>query len=632
MTDPLLRPSPPPSRPLPRRRIPDRATALAVALLAAVLAVFGGVAAPATAAAAAATSLPTENGSTLRVAMEEGGIDSLNPFIAENIASWDVFDAIYPSLTTILPNGQPGPYLATAWKQSPDKLTWTFTIKSGLKWSDGTPLTSADIAWTFNLIMSNPTAATENGSWFENVASVTAPDPTTLLVKTKTAEANLLYVSTPFYSTPIVPEHIWAAHVSNLENYQNNSFPIVGYGPWVLTNDVINQYASFDADTDFFMGAPHFDHLIEVNYTNEDALVAALKDGQLNYAGGLDPLQFKAVQTNRNVKTALSTGNGWTAVELNSGAKTQSGTPIGDGNPALEDPQVRRAISLALDKQQLLDKVIDGQGQVGAGYLPPAFPEWYWTPPAGQSQNYDPAEANQLLTAAGYKMGPNGLRIDPKTGKPLVLRLGIHNDTPTDAATAPYIAGWLKDIGIGVTIDTMSMSDLNSELGKGDWDMLMDGWTGAPDPTGLLSIQTCGALPSNNSSSGPTDAFYCDPAFDKLFNEQSTIFGQAQRASVVDQMQQMLYNADDDLILYYQTIDIAYSADVTGLVTGTEMAGGYYPAQTSFYSFLDAAPTDGPGSASADTELWVLLALALLLFGGLTFRTLRRRAGADDRE
>lgn len=630
MTEPLLRPSPPPARPLPRRPIPGRAAALAAALLAAVLAVFGGVAAPAS--AAAATSLPTENGSTLRVAMEEGGIDSLNPFIAENIASWDVFDAIYPSLTTILPNGQPGPYLATAWKQSPDKLTWTFTIKSGLKWSDGLPLTSADIAWTFNLIMSNPTAGTENGSWFANVASVTAPDPTTLLVKTKTAEANLLYVSTPFYSTPIVPEHIWAAHVSNLENYQNNSFPVVGYGPWVLTNYVINQYASFDANPDFFMGAPHFDHMIEVNYTNEDALVAALKDGQLNYAGGLDPLQFQAVQTSKNVRTALSTGNGWAAVELNSGAKTQSGAPIGDGNPALENPQVRRAISLALDKQQLLDKVIDGQGQVGAGYLPPAFPEWYWTPPAGQAQNYDPAEANRLLTAAGYKMGPNGLRIDPKTGKPLVLRLGIHNDTPDDAATAPYIAGWLKDIGIGVTIDTMSMSDLNSELGKGDWDMLMDGWTGAPDPTGLLSIQTCGALPSNNSSSGPTDAFYCDPAFDKLFNEQSTIFDQAQRASVVNQMQQLLYNADDDLILYYQTIDIAYSSDVTGLVTGTEMAGGYYPAQTSFYSYLDAAPTDGPGSASADTELWVLLALALLLFGSLTFRTLRRRAGADDRE
>jgi peptide/nickel transport system substrate-binding protein len=614
----------------PMSRTPRRPAALAAVAMSTLLLLASTLFAPPS--AHADTSSPTQSGTTLRVAMADGGIDTLNPFLALNNASWDVFDAIYPFLTTILPDGQPGPYLATSWKQSADGLTWTFTIKSGLKWSDGVPLTSADIAWTFNLIMSNATAGSENGSWFADFAAVTAPNPTTLVVKTKTPEANLLYVSTPFYSTPIVPEHIWAPHVANLQNYQNNSYPVVGYGPWVLTDSVVNQYVKFDANKDFFMGSPHFDHLIEVDYTNSDAYVAALKDGQLNYVNGLDPLQFKAVQSSKNIKTSLSTGNGWTAVELNPGAKTQSGTPIGDGNPALQNPQVRRAISLAINKQELLDKVVDGQGQVGAGYLAPAFPQLYWTPPAADLQNYDPAEANQILTAAGYRIGPNGVRIDPATGKPLDLRLGIHSGESDDATISTYLVGWLKDIGIEVTIDPMSMSDLNSDLGKGDWDMLMDGWTSAPDPTGLLSIQTCAALPTNGSNSGSTDAFYCNPAFDKLFAEQSTIFDQAQRAKVIDQMQQMLYDADTDLILYYQTVDIAYSADVTGLVTGTPASNGYYPAQTSFYSYLDAAPVAGPSASGGGTGLWIGLAAAVLVLGGLAFMMLRRRSGADDRE
>ena len=203
-----------------RHRFRRRARALAVAFVSAVLALVGGLA---VSPAAASSVSPSQSGTTLRVAMADGGIDTLNPFLAIDNASWDVFDAIYPSLTTILPNSQPGPYLATSWKTSPDHLTWTFTIRSGLKWTDGVPLTSADIAWTFNLIMTNPTAGTENGSWFADFASVTAPTPTSLVIKTKVPEANLLYISTPFYSTPIVPEHIWQSHVADLQNYRNNT-------------------------------------------------------------------------------------------------------------------------------------------------------------------------------------------------------------------------------------------------------------------------------------------------------------------------------------------------------------------------------------------------------------------------
>jgi peptide/nickel transport system substrate-binding protein len=248
-------------------------------------------------------------------------------------------------------------------------------------------------------------------------------------------------------------------------------------------------------------------------------------------------------------------------------------------------------------------------------------------------QGYDPAEANAILDAAGYTRGAGGVRVDPKTGKPLDLRLGIHGDSPDDAATANYLVGWLGAIGIKLSIDSLSMGNVAITSEKGTWDLLMDGWTGAPDPTGLLSIQTCGSLPADGSPSATTDAFYCNSDFDKLFAEQSTVFDAAQRVKVVDQMQQMIYNADDNIVLYYQTVDIAYSDKVAGLITGKPDARGYYPAQTTFYSYLQAAPAAASGESSgSDAGLWVGLAAVVVLLGAAGFFLIRRRARADDME
>jgi peptide/nickel transport system substrate-binding protein len=622
------------------RTTPRRATAFAAALLS--LALLGLVtlvtpaarAATATPTPTAPVAPPTENGSTLRVAMDGSGIDTLNPFLSFYNGSWDVFGWIYPFLDVVSPNGQIQPYLATSWRTSPDKLTWTFTIRSDLKWSDGTPITAADIAWTFNLIMNNSTAATANGSLVGNFTAVSAPNATTLVIRTKKPQADMLYVSIPDYGIPIVPEHIWASHVKNIGKYQNNNYPIVGYGPWTLQTYSLNQYIKLDANKNFVLGAPHFDHLIDLNYQNMDSAVTAIKGGQLDYLAGdagLNPVQFRVLKSAPGVTTAQGAGNNWSALEINPGAKTRTGKPMGDGNPILRDQVVRRALSLAINKQVLLDKVVNGEGVLGAGYLPPAFPQYFWQPPANQLQTYNPAEANQILDQAGYKRGPNGIRTDPKTGKQFVFRLGIHSSSSSDASTANYLISWFRDIGVKTILQPMSFTQLNDNLGKGDWDMLMDGWSGAPDPTNLLGIQICSALPTDTSGTGGnTDAFFCDPRFDKLYAEQATTLDPAQRVRIVDQMQQILYNADVDLIFYYQTDDMSTSSKVTGMFTGTK-TNGLYPAQTTFWYSLDAKPS-GAGAATEGAGLWVLGGfLAVIILCGTAY-SLWRKAGADDRE
>ena len=185
-------------------RVSGRVRRLVAAVLGGALMVAAAVGLGTGAASAAASD------TNLTVTMDGSGIDTLNPFLSFYNGALNTFGLIYPSLNSLGKDGVPGPYLAKSWTTSEDKLTWTFALEDGLKWSDGQPITAEDAAWTFNLIMTNPTAATANGSLVANFASVTAPNTTTLVVKTKQPQANMLYVSIPVSGIPIVPKHIWS--------------------------------------------------------------------------------------------------------------------------------------------------------------------------------------------------------------------------------------------------------------------------------------------------------------------------------------------------------------------------------------------------------------------------------------
>ncbi|MFC4786063.1 ABC transporter substrate-binding protein [Nocardioides sp. MAHUQ-72] len=599
----------------------------AVGLGAALLAGQVGASAPATGADATTLTVPAET-----------QITTFNPFLSYYDGELDVIGSIYPALTMLDDSGEPQPYLADSWTTSSDKLTWTFKIHPDLTWSDGEKLTAEDAAWTFNLIMDNATAATSNGSLVANFASVTAPDDTTLVIKTKQPQANMLYLSIPVSGIPIVPEHVWKSHVSGLKDYRNMDFPVVGYGPFVLTGYKTNQYATLEANPDFFLGAPGYDKLVTRYFSNSDAAAAALTSGELDQLSGLSPAQFNAMGNKSNLKTYQTQSNGWTAIEVNSGAQTRTGRPIGTGNPILKDIKVRQAIALGIDRPELVRKVLDGNGVVGAGYLPPGYPQFFWTPPAEEALDYDPDRANQVLDDAGYRMGPDGVRVDGK-GNPLTFRLGIHSDDATDAAIAPYLKEWMSDIGIKLDVSAMSFDQLNNDLAKGDWDILMDGWSTGPDPTYLLSIQTCGTLPEDDGSNGNTDAFFCNPQYDELYAEQQTQFDAGERAATIADMQEILYANNADIILFYKNGLSAMRTDqVANYLQGSEDSDGFYPLQHGFTSWWKAEPATGATSAAKQAEessqsalTWIGLGvLVVVLVGGGVFLLRRRTAG--DRE
>src|SRR3954449_9792027 len=139
------------------------------------------------------------------VALLGEGVDSLNPFLGIQAPSYEMWGLTYDYLTGYsMTDMSSEPGLATKWTTSDDGLTWTFTVRSGVKFSDGVPLTAADVAYTFNRVLHGTAESTNWISYLKGVTSVTAPDDTTLVMKLKQPSATL-----PLLPIPIVPQHIW---------------------------------------------------------------------------------------------------------------------------------------------------------------------------------------------------------------------------------------------------------------------------------------------------------------------------------------------------------------------------------------------------------------------------------------
>src|SRR5262249_34817990 len=150
--------------------------------------------------------------------------------------------------------------------------------------------------------------------------------------------------------------------------------------------------------------------------------------------------------------------SGFNELAYNLGAQTVDNKPIGDGNVALRDKQVRLAIDYAIDRNVLVDKVLGKHGSVATGVIPPVYPNQHWDAGDGM-RKFDPAKANSILDAAGYPKGADGMRVG-KDGKPLKLRLFGRNESKTSTSDVQYIHDWLKDIGIDVVLKNMSEEQL----------------------------------------------------------------------------------------------------------------------------------------------------------------------------
>ncbi len=558
-------------------------------------------------------------------------MDSLSPFLATRLVSTSIGRLMYDYLTNYDPkDNHTIPGLATKWASSPDKLTWTYTIRSNSTWSDGQRATADDAAWTFNKMMTDQGAATANGSFVTNFAKVTAPSPTQLVIKLKKPQATMTALD-----VPIVPKHVWEK-AGDLSKFNNDkAFPIVGNGPFVLTDYKPDSYVRLKANKTFWRGTPKFDELVFRYYKDQDAAVAALRKGEVSFVAGspsLTPAQAAALKGEKNIKVNDAPGRRFYALATNPGAQAKNGQHFGDGDSSLLDERVRHALFMAVDRKTLIDKVFQGHAVEGQGYIPPRFSTYFWKPSASQELAYDPAKAAQLLDQAGYKKNGDGKRVG-KDGKPITYRLLCHATDPNDKAVGQYLEEWWGKLGIGVTLDCLD--NVTDPWLAGKYDLAFDGWSVNPDPDFVLSIHTCGALPATPKDIGATDNFICDKTYDKLYAQQLAEYDPAKRADIVKQMESRLYDLGYMNVMAYPNAVEAYRTDqIKSIETMPSAAGNIY-GQDGYWSWWSAVPAASDGSSSGGLSggavAGIVVAGVVVLGAGLLFG-LRRRATAEDRE
>jgi peptide/nickel transport system substrate-binding protein len=534
---------------------------------------FSGIVA--VAAVTALTAAGCGNG-TSAGSVKQGGIfrlgsdspiDSLNPFVAFQSDAYTTFEYIYPSLVQYNPQLRIVPDFGTSWQMSDGGKVWTFHTVPDAKWSDGKPLTAKDAAWTFSTILKYQNSATANSAGYvAHLASATAPDATTLVLTYKQPVANVL---SQVQQVAILPEHIWSAYATGngkgLTNFANNA-PIVSGGPFILAKYTAKQSALFQRNPYYWGTKPHLQGIALEFFTNDDAMVTALKSHQLD---GIETVPTTSVADLKKSGFDVSEtpGDAFDDLIINDNPNQEA------SHKELLNPLVRQAFDDAIDRTQIVNTSLLGYGSPGSTIIPPVTGNW--SDPAIKPVPFDLAKANALLDQAGYKMGSNGLRI--ADGHPMSYAVIMPSDiTDTYGARSfAIIQAAFKQMGVQLTPTDLDNSAAYSAITANNYknfELSMWDWYPETDPDFMLSVLTCGSWNVWN------DTGYCSKTYDSMYSQQSAAVNTASRQQIIYQMQQMIAAAAPYLVLDYPDSIEAHSTKWTDLPL---VAGGSWTSQST---------------------------------------------------
>ncbi len=491
-----------------------------------------------------------------------GSPDSLNPGMAILVEAYTILELVYDSMYELNLDGSFTMTLAESVEVSDDGLVYTYKIRDGIKWHDGQPLTAEDISFTYNLYKDTPEYPYMNGYYTPYFESIEATENNEVILTLTEAIPNIESQLVFLY---VLPKHIWEG-VDKLE-YEN--IEMVGSGPFMMTEYVQSEFIRLSANKEHFATPPKVDEVIFQTFENQDALVQAIKTGQLDMITEMPNTAVKSLKTAENVEVVVGSplAPGVSDIIFNQTAEENCPKDEGGvctGHPALRDRDVRLAMAHATDKQKLIDVVLLGLGSPGLTLIPDGLGVWYND--SIKDYEYDAAKANKILDDAGYlDTDSDGVRELPDGSRPLNFRLFW----PSDSITAPRMAELLSEMWaeIGVTLEMQAVDPdaLTAQCCPAfDFDMMLWGWGSDPDPSALLYVYTTEAIPTGSSETG-----YSNPAFDELYAQQQTTLDFEARKAIVWEMQKIVHDDVVYIIPYYEQATQAFRTDrFSGWLTG----------------------------------------------------------------
>lgn len=488
-----------------------------------------------------------------------GSPDTLNPGMAILTEAYTIFELVYDSMYELNLDGSFTLSLAESANVSDDGTVWTFKIRDGLKWHDGKPLTAEDVAWTYNLYKDTPEYPYLNGyytPYFDTIEST--PDNEVVLTLTEAIpniESQLVFLY-------ILPKHVWES--ANKTEYEN--VEMIGSGPFKMAEYVQNEFVRLTANKDHFSTPPKVDEVIFQTFENQDALVQAIRTGQVDMVTEMPNTAAESLKADENIELVVGAPLAPGVTDIIFNQLDPENCPEGgicSGHPALRDRNIRLAMAHATDKQQLIDVILLGLGNPGLTLIPDGLGVWYNS--SLTDYEFDPVKANQILDDAGYAdTDGDGIREMPDGSEPLTFRL----NWPSDSINAPRMSELLAEMwgAIGISLEPQAVDPdaLTAQCCPAfDFDIMIWGWASDPDPSALLYVYTTEAIPTGSSETG-----YSNPEYDELYTNQQVELDFEARREIVWQMQKMVFDDVVYIIPFYDANVQAYRTDrFTGWIT-----------------------------------------------------------------
>ncbi len=456
--------------------------------------------------------------------IEGTDITTLDPAFASDRPTQTVLRHIYENLVDTDPaTGGPKPWLATSWKVSDDKKQWTFTLKSGVKFADGSPLNAAAVKTSLERLLDKKLAAS-NATLLSTVTAIEAPSDTEVKITTKEPFAPLLE-NLAHPGAAIVPPNF---------DPQKSS----GSGPYKLQERQSGVKLVLVKNTNYGGPAQTWEQIIFKPVTAEATRAVNLQSGEAQIVKGLAPEAVEELKKNSKIEVLVQPSTFQISFEINQRKKL------------FQDVRVRRALNMAVDKEALVKGLLRGMGSVPTGPVPTGA-QW---PLALKAYPYNPEEAKKLLAEAGVKPG-TPIEIWTTQGRYV-----------KEKESAEAVSGYLQAVGFAPTIKVIEWGVYTKEIDKDDKtaDLYI---LGASVPTLDWRLTRNFLSTSTNNESG-----YKNAEVDKLLLEARTVFEDGARKALYDKVQTLVWDDAPYLFLYNQVQIIGVQKGVTGLtVFGHEM-------------------------------------------------------------
>jgi peptide/nickel transport system substrate-binding protein len=541
---------------------------------------------------------------------------TLNPFIGVNEEEYTVWALNWELLLNWDPETlAPSPGIAESWEVSEDRKTVTFELIRGARWSDGKPITSEDVKWSLEVLGSEGLLFS---AYTGNVTAIRTPDRYTVIIETSKPDARIVGGLWIY----ILPKHIWGeVPLKDLTGSYQPDIPLVGSGPYMVTEFERGRITSMELNPEWRGEPPAFEEVQFIKYGTSDAVERALDLGEIDFIPEVQAATFERIGEKEGIETVKAPTYAFTELAFN--LCSEQHCPEAKFNPAIQDKAIRQATAYAIDRERNNEIANQGTAFVAHGLLPSFYKAFFEVPE--QDYPYDPELANQILDEAGWVLNDDGIR--ERDGEVASFDLYVRAEAQADIQQAKLIAEQAREVGIEYNVQVVStekLTELTIRKVDGEpapeFDSFIWGWGGDPyDPSFLLSLMTTDEIGASS------DAFYSNPEYDRLFEEQTTLFDTAERKEVIQQMIAILQEDLPYIVLTEDPYLEAYNADALGDVTRLCPAetGTSFCQQVSYEPLLTLQPGEAGGGEETVSGApggvvaigAVIVAVAAFLFG-----------------